>query len=122
MQRTQAIGKLLSQLSRREFMLASGTALMGTSLLADDFDVQSLPSRHVFRLSRDLDLLNLEIEFVQFRERKGFLESIGAGRSLVVVHFPPQNLAEATFLDMPGDENKANPKEKKLLPGNARAT
>src|SRR5437867_10594240 len=86
-----------SRLTRREF-LAAGSAGITGALLADDFGSIAAPSRHVFRVRRDRDLLDLEIEFVNFREVGGqWLRSAPAGRSRVIVHFPPQNLAEAIF-------------------------
>jgi hypothetical protein len=88
-----------TRFDRREFLtLASGTvgvALASAPLLAGDIS-DELPT-HRFSVRRDVDLLSLKFEFVNFERRGNLLKSLGAGRSLVVVHFPPQNLAEARF-------------------------
>lgn len=86
-------------IDRREFLaLASGAvgvALSGRPSLAADLG-QELPT-HRFRVRRDADLLALDFRFVHFERRVDVLRSLGGGRSLVIVRFPPQNLAEARF-------------------------
>ena len=93
-----------SWLTRREFFAASSLGAVGM-LSADEFGTVATAPRHVFRVRRDRDLLDLEIEFVNFREVGGHsLRSAAAGRSRIIVHFPPQNLAEAIFDEVHKDE------------------
>lgn len=93
-----------SWLTRREF-LAAGSVSVAGMLFADQFGATAQTQRHVFRVRRDCDLLDLEIEFVNFREVSGrWLQSAAASLSWVIVHFPPQNLAEAIFNDPGGDD------------------
>jgi hypothetical protein len=91
-------------LSRRQFLIVGGAAA-ATPVLADEFHRLGQASRRIARLRRDRDLLNIEVEFVGFREEKGIL--IAANDSYVVLHFPPQNLAESVFEEKQG----ANPGE-----------
>jgi hypothetical protein len=87
------------EFTRREFLAISsgvvGYSLTAPPALAEEIG-EELPT-HRFRVRRDADLLSLEISFVNFERKKGFLCALGAGRSLVIVRFPPQNLAEAIF-------------------------
>ena len=83
---------------RREFLfLASGTAgvILSSPSVAADIGAE-LPT-HRFRVRRDADLLSLDFRFVNFARHDDELLALGAGRSLVIVSFPPQNLAEARF-------------------------
>src|SRR5687767_11272600 len=86
--------------TRRQFVAASamgtcGVLMTEAPLLAEDLG-EELPT-HRFRVRRDSDLLSLELSFVNFERRGDILHSLGGGRSLVIVRFPPQNLAEARF-------------------------
>src|SRR5256885_1980782 len=88
-----------SSFTRREFFHSCATGT-GVLLLCDpsaaaEFGTE-LPT-HRFRVRRDVDLLDLTLSFVNFREQNGFLEAIGRGQSKVVVGFPPQNIGEASF-------------------------
>jgi hypothetical protein len=92
--------------SRREFLGAaagvSGALLLNDPAAAVDLG-PDLPSYHV-RVRRDVDLLSLELTFKNFAERPDELVALGAGQSLVIVRFPPQNLAEAVFNRRPPNE------------------
>lgn len=103
------------QLDRREFLaLASGAVGIALTesplLLAEEFG-QELPT-HRFRVRRDADLMSLELSFVNFERRGDILKSLGAGRSLVIVRFPPQNLAEARFDKVAGTAEEPKPGDK----------
>jgi hypothetical protein len=87
------------QWTRRDFFTIAGAAT--GALLAFDptkaAEVGAELPTHRFRIRRDEDLLSLEVSFVNFEINDGKLCSLGAGRSLIIVRFPPQNLAEAIF-------------------------
>ena len=74
----------------------------GTVFLTDPAEAVGLGSdlpSHRFVVRRASDLLALEFQFVNFGIEKGELVALGAGRSLIIVRFPPQNLAEALFTE-----------------------
>ena len=83
--------------SRREFLLVSGTAVSASWSYAAELEALIRPPTFVARVRRDRDLLQLELAFIGFREKDGWLVASPGNRSLVAVHFPPQNLAEALF-------------------------
>jgi hypothetical protein len=96
------------KISRREFLgvsLGSGFLLVSDPLEGAEVGAE-LPT-HSFKVRRAYDLLNLEFSFVNFEVKKGDLVALGQGRSLVIVRFPPQNLAEAIF-DRPAPDPKNN--------------
>ena len=96
----------LPRLNRREFLIATA-GVSGALLLSDPssaIEVGAELPTHRVRVRRDRDLLVLEFSFVNFERISGQLRAIGAGRSLAIVRFPPQNLAEAIF-DFPAPVN-----------------
>lgn len=97
--------------SRREFLLVSGTAVSASWSYAAELEALIRPPTFVARVRRDRDLLQLELAFIGFREKDGLLIPTPGNRSLVAVHFPPQNLAEALFerKDDPNAEHQPLP-------------
>jgi hypothetical protein len=93
------------RLSRREFLGVtagvSGALLLSDPVAAIEIGAE-LPT-YRFRVRRDRDLLSLEFSFVNFERVGPQLRARGSGRSLVIVRFPPQNLAEALFDFPPTD-------------------
>jgi len=85
------------QVTRRDFLWAASTAT-GVLLFSDPLfaNHHGLPTVRV-RIRRAFDLLALDLKFVNFERRKNELVALGGGQSLVIVRFPPQNLAEAIF-------------------------
>jgi hypothetical protein len=94
----RAFHSLLS-MTRREFIAitsgAAGVALTSPPVMAENIGAE-LPT-HRFRIRRQEDLLSLELSFINFERKGDELRALGSGRSLVVVRFPSQNLAEARF-------------------------
>lgn len=91
--------------SRRQFLrhgvlITAGGAVitkLGTqNALAEDLD--GLPGCS-FRIVRARDLLNLEVNFINFRLDEGRKEivALAGGKSKVVLVFPPQNLGEQIY-------------------------
>lgn len=87
-------------LFRRE--LLQGGAILGTaagfSAVSSAWAREDLPMLS-FRVLRAADLLNLEARFHNFSKQQNLLKPLGLGQSTVVLHFPPQNIAEAVFDD-----------------------
>ncbi len=85
--------------TRRHFLkgglLTAGAVVLPSSRLLGALTDDVAPI--TFRVVRDDDLLNLEIQFVGFFKRPGQLVPLGMGRSAIVAVFPPQNVAEALF-------------------------
>ena len=93
-------------LSRRAFLGSAGVT--GVLVCLDPAKAAELGAElptHRVRVRRDLDLVDLEISFVNFQMRGYELAALGSGRSLVIVRFGPQNLAEAVF-DKPAADAK----------------
>lgn len=99
------------KLDRREFLAITSGAL-GIALAEPYVDAAEIGAElptHRFRVRRDADLLSLEFRFVNFERRGDVLHALGAGRSLVIVRFPPQNLAEARFDKTAGFDKEPDP-------------
>jgi hypothetical protein len=95
--------------------LAAGVsvATLGQELLGGEVGWE-LPTFR-YQVLRDVDLLAVTFTFVNFRrvavpgprrpEPEECLVSFGDGRSTVVVEFPPQNIAEAIFVEQFGSDD-----------------
>jgi len=95
--------------TRRGFLslsLGSGCFLRPTSPSLGNGNRATLPT-HRFRVRRSYDLLNCEFTFVNFALRGHDLLALGQGQSLVIVRFPPQNLAEAIFDKPPANKARS---------------
>src|SRR4051794_5862385 len=85
--------------TRRDFLGATasvtGVAIFSSPLQA--FEVGAELPTFRFRVQRDQDLLSLGFSFINFERHDDELRAVGLGQSLLVVRFPPQNLAESVF-------------------------
>ncbi len=90
-------------LSRRTFLSVGTAGFVGSALLPEFLKAVglSVDDSIIVRLVRDVDLMQLEARFIRFRKRDGWLEPLPSGGSLVALRFPPQNLAEAIFDEIP---------------------
>jgi hypothetical protein len=98
-------------LTRREFLSIGAVGAIGVVFLAELAQAIGSEIRDslVYRLNRDVDLMQLEVCFIRFRRKGNDLEPIGSGDSLVALRFPPQNLAEAIFDEVPNAEFETKP-------------
>ena len=105
------------QVSRREFLEVAAVTgfLVASDQAAADVLGAELPT-HRIRIRRARDFLNLDLSFVNFDVRGNELYAVGGGRSLIIVRFPPQNLAEAIFDKQPPKPGAENAFENAPLP------
>ena len=59
--------------TRREFLIVGGTVATAAVAVADEYDAYVRPPTFVARIRRDFDLIDLELAFIGFREKDGYL-------------------------------------------------